>query len=151
AVLFENVRRRMEQDEHMTLSLLRYHRSGRVVWAGAHEDILVCRAASGDLEWIPTQGTWVAAVPDIRAATVDRAFELAHGDLMILYSDGVIEARSAEGEVFGVDRFAAEVQRARHGSVEEIRDAVLAAVAAWSAEQEDDITLLVARQTGRDG
>jgi sigma-B regulation protein RsbU (phosphoserine phosphatase) len=149
AVLFENVRRRMEQDEHVTLTLLRYHRSGRVAWAGAHEDILICRADGGRIDWIPAQGTWVAAVADIRASTVDRHFELAAGDLMVLYSDGITEARSANGEMFGVDRLAATVQAVRDQSVDGIRDALLSAVTAWAVDQDDDMTVLVARQVAR--
>ena len=44
-VLYENVRGRMNQDEHMTMSLVRYHDDGRVVVAGAHQSIVICRAA----------------------------------------------------------------------------------------------------------
>src|SRR5262249_557421 len=122
-------------------------RSGRVVWAGAHEDILLCRA-NGAVEWIPTAGTWVAAVADIRQATVDRAFELAQGDLVVLYSDGVLEARNPSGEPFGPERLEAAVLAARPRPVAETRDVVLAAVTAWSEVQDDDVTVLVARQVG---
>jgi serine phosphatase RsbU (regulator of sigma subunit) len=147
SVLYENVRLRMEQDEYVTLTLLRYRRDGGVTWAGAHEDILICRA-DGRIEWIPTAGTWVAAVPDIRAVTVDRSFRLHQGDLMVLYSDGITEARSPQGELFGVERLAEMVHRCRQQQVEEIRDAVLSAVLAWAHEPDDDVTIFVARQLG---
>ena len=68
-LLFDNVRRRMGQDEHVTLTLIRYDREGRLVFAGAHEYILICRARDGTVERLRTPGTWVAAIRDIREAT----------------------------------------------------------------------------------
>jgi hypothetical protein len=46
-VLHDNLRRRMKSEDFMTLLLCRYHHDGRLVYAGAHEEILVCRAESG--------------------------------------------------------------------------------------------------------
>src|SRR5262249_485431 len=64
AVMYENIRERLLQDEHATLSLLRYTPNGEIVWAGAHEDLLFCRAADGVCERIPTPGTWLGAMED---------------------------------------------------------------------------------------
>src|SRR5262252_1083322 len=57
-VMFENVRKRMKADEHMTLSLIRYHADGRFTVAGAHEEVLICRA-SGECVVLPVKGTWI--------------------------------------------------------------------------------------------
>ena len=70
-VLYENIRKRLHHDEHVTMSLMRYHRDGRVVFAGAHEDIVVWRAATGTCETIATPGTWLGMTSDIRRATVN--------------------------------------------------------------------------------
>src|SRR5688500_5706261 len=53
AVIFDNVKQRLGQDEHATLMLLRYEHSGRIVFAGAHEEPLVYRARSGRCEVLP--------------------------------------------------------------------------------------------------
>jgi phosphoserine phosphatase RsbU/P len=148
AVLYENVHNRMEQGDHVTLTLLCYDHSGRLVCAGAHEVLLICRAEDGRIDWIETPGTWVALVPDVRDVTPDTAFELRKGDLLVLYTDGITEARNAQGEMFGPDRLAAAVKRVRHEPVEKIRDTVLGAVEVWMARQEDDLSLFVARHHG---
>jgi serine phosphatase RsbU (regulator of sigma subunit) len=147
-VLFENIRQRMAQDEFVTLTLLRYETSGLLRFAGAHEDILIYRAATGRAEWIPTLGTWVGAVPDISEATVDATLQLAPGDVMVLYTDGVLESRNQARETFGPERLAEHLERVANEPVESIRDGLLAAVQAWLVEQDDDFTLFVARYTG---
>jgi phosphoserine phosphatase RsbU/P len=145
AVLFENIRERMKQDEHVTLTLLRYEKSGRVLFAGAHEDILVHRTSEGRSEWIQTPGTWIGAARDIDAASRDSVFELKKGDVMLLYTDGLTEARNRQGEQFGLDRVAGVVARLAKEPVETIRDGLLAEVRAWMPTQEDDLTFLIAR------
>lgn len=145
-VLYENVRQRLHQDEHATLSLMRYQRSGRLSFAGAHEDIVVYRARTQRCETIGTPGTWVAATRDIAQVTVDSSLELACGDVLLLYTDGVIEATNAAGEHFGLERLCQELARVAGERIESVRDRLFMRVSAWVHEQSDDIALLVARQ-----
>jgi phosphoserine phosphatase RsbU/P len=144
-VLYENVRERLRQDEHATLSLIRYRKDGELVFAGAHEDMLILRAETGKVELVPTLGTWVGATRDIEEATQESRCRLADGDLLVLYTDGVIEAQNSAGAQFGVERLSAELCRLASAPVPEIRDGLCAAVTAFMAEQKDDIAVLVAR------
>lgn len=146
-VLYENVRERLRQDEHATLSLIHYDQSGQLTFAGAHEDMLVLRAATGKVEAVPTRGTWVGATKDIEQATEDAQYQLQDGDVLVLYTDGVIEAQNAEKQQFGSERLMQELERAGAGggSVLELRDQLCGAVTQFMAEQHDDIALLVAR------
>jgi phosphoserine phosphatase RsbU/P len=147
-VFYESVRNRMGQEQHSTLTLLRYEQSGRVVCAGAHEVILVCRSEDGRICLIDPPGTWLGLVPDVRHLTADTDFELHVGDLMVLFTDGVTEATSPSGEMFGIDRLIAEVSRLRREPVPDIRDALLATVGQWAPFQRDDLSLVVARHHG---
>ncbi len=146
AVLFELVHDRMRQDEYVTFTLFRYESSGTFTYAGAHEDILLLRESSSAVEWIPTSGTWLAATRDIEHATTDSTLALAPGDLMVLHTDGVLEARNTEGELFGPERLASAVEALRRESAQQICDGVLARVRAFMARQDDDMTLLVLRR-----
>jgi phosphoserine phosphatase RsbU/P len=144
-VIYENIRHRLGQDEHMTLTLMHYQ-DGVVTFAGAHETILVLRTGASAAELVETPGTWLGAMRDISRFTTDSTLELAAGDLVVLYSDGIIEARDAKGEQFGMERLASAVQAARDSSVEAIRDQVLAQVAAWQVVQDDDVSLVIIRR-----
>jgi PAS domain S-box-containing protein len=146
-VLFENVRRRLRTDDHATLSLLRYHTDGRVVFAGAHEEILV-RRAHGSWERVSTPGPWVGGTRDVTRSTPDSELWLHPGDLVVLHTDGVTEARSDAGEYFGVDRLCAAIDRVRAAPAGSIVEQVMKAVEGWTAHRQDDMTVLVARYHG---
>jgi phosphoserine phosphatase RsbU/P len=149
-MLVENVRERLGQHEHATLTLIRYRRDGSLTFAGAHEEMLIRRAASGHCDRIETPGAWVGAKRDIAAGTVDSTARLEPGDLLVLYTDGLIEAAAdnESGTRFGIDRLIALVEEHGASPPAAVRDAILAAVAAFSSRREDDVTLLVARYSG---
>ena len=67
------------------------------------------------------------------------------GDVLILYSDGVVEATNAADEEFGEERLAAIVRAHSVDTAENIRNSILAAVDAFTGETEaqDDRTLVV--------
>ncbi|HEY6726462.1 MAG TPA: SpoIIE family protein phosphatase, partial [Polyangiaceae bacterium] len=83
---------------------------------------------------------------DIAQVTIDSCLELARGDVLLLYTDGVIEAANAQGEAFGLERLCRELERVGAQSLEAVRDQLLGCVTEWLVEQNDDIALLVARQ-----
>jgi serine phosphatase RsbU (regulator of sigma subunit) len=145
-VLFDNVRRRMKRRDHATLSILRYTRDGRVRIAGAHEDIIVWRAATGTLELVETPGTWVGAVASIERATVETSLVLGPDDVMVLYTDGVTEARHA-GQQLGFEALQDVVRANATRSPADLKDAIVAAVHSWCSTLEDDISVVVLRQT----
>ena len=70
---------------------------------------------------------------------------LGAGDVFVLYTDGVTEAMSPDGEFFGEGRLSALAQQYAHGSFTDLRNEVLSAVNVFAApsEQQDDITMLV--------
>ena len=74
--------------------------------------------------------------------------ELAPGDALVLYTDGVIEARR-ERELFGEERLAALVRDVgpRGLDADAIADAIREATVAFAGSTEDDIAILVLRRT----
>jgi sigma-B regulation protein RsbU (phosphoserine phosphatase) len=143
--IFANVRDRLGKDDHATLTLLRYREDGSVLFAGAHEDVLVCRAMDGRTEIIGTTGTWVGARRAIGGITEDESLELHHGDVMVLYTDGATEAMNLSGEMFGTERLARELERVRDQPVDAIEKHLMSAVVSWARELVDDVSLVVAR------
>jgi serine phosphatase RsbU (regulator of sigma subunit) len=147
-ILYDNIRERLQRDEHATFSLLRYHSDGRIVFAGAHEEMLIVRARGGPCERIETPGTWLGAIRNIERVTVDTGLVLERGDVLVLYTDGAIEAQDAKGQPFGLDRLCDAIERARGESVQAMRDAAARAIDAWTKTQADDVTLVVVRYVG---
>ena len=72
--------------------------------------------------------------------------ELAPGDLLAVFSDGVIEARGRDGEEFGEQRLLRLLRKNRAREISEMPAALSDAVMSYAAfGQEDDLTLLVGR------
>lgn len=75
---------------------------------------------------------------------------LAHGDTLVLYSDGVSDAADPNDEPFGEERLLASLERARGMAPEALIEQVLGEVRTFAADrpQFDDITLLVVQYVG---
>jgi PAS domain S-box-containing protein len=146
--LFENIRQRLGGDAHVTYTLARYRTDGTILFAGAHEDIIVVRA-DGTAELLRSPGTWLGGRADIRRVTVDALVKLEVGDVAVFYTDGITEARNAHREQWDIHRLTALCVKHRADPVATLRDAVLRDCAAWAPAQDDDRTIVVVRYTGR--
>lgn len=143
--LHHNVRERLQQDDHVTFSLLRFYSEGFVQFAGAHEDLLVYRRDTGRLEQIATSGTWLGGRGDLRGVTRDSALTLRDGDVLLLHTDGLTEAMNDKREMFGIERVGRLL--VEHGQREpaQIIEAIMVELDGWMHTQADDISMLVAR------
>jgi len=77
--------------------------------------------------------------------------QLAKGDTVVIFSDGVSEALNSAGEEFGDDRLQAEVERGGSGAAAmALVERLVAGVKAFTkgAPQSDDITVMVIRYLG---
>ena len=52
---------RLGTRDHVTITLLRYTVDGRVVFAGAHEEMILVRRKREAVELVPTPGAWLGA------------------------------------------------------------------------------------------
>jgi len=148
-ILSDNVRERMQQQEHATLCLIRYHESGQLRFSGAHEDLIVYRKATGKAEYVRTRGLWAGILPDPTDEEIDEGeCQLEPGDVLLLHTDGVVEALSSAGEMYGIERLSAAFAASGHLPAQIICDRLVQDVSAWTQRQDDDMTLIVARHAG---
>ena len=72
---------------------------------------------------------------------------LVPGDILVLYTDGLTEARNPQGAMFGRERIETRIRAHAHQSARRIRNALLDAVKDHIAATgvEDDVTLVVAK------
>jgi sigma-B regulation protein RsbU (phosphoserine phosphatase) len=75
----------------------------------------------------------------------EKSLQLEAGDLLFVYTDGIIEAEGATGELFGVARLCAMLSEMLDRDPEAIIDRVMAEVAAFSNPYplQDDISMVV--------
>lgn len=107
--------------------------------AAGHPAMLLLR--KGSVTEIAENGMLLAAV---NSATYDtRALPLEPGDRLLLYTDGLVEARNADGKLFGEQSLAAEFKSTSELPPAEAVDRLIAAVQRWAKSQDDDLTVLV--------
>lgn len=107
-------------------------------------------AAAGEVDFLSEGGTVLGPLHD---STYERGFvRMEPGDLVVLYTDGVIEASPSAADdpdpvEYGVERLVERVRACRHRSAQEIVERVLADVEAFCEGEpaRDDRTLLVVR------
>lgn len=144
--LFHSLRDRMETDHYMTLQVIRHVGQGRFVAAGKHCDMLVHRAQTGLVECLDTPGFWTGLLEETADMTVEYTFELAPGDTLLLYTDGLIEAMDARREQFDLPRVAALLAENAALPVEALQARLVDEVSAWLHAQQDDISTIVLRR-----
>jgi len=120
----------------------------RVTFAsGAQAFPLLFRPRDTQKPFIPlvASGSPLGSVKEGKFESNAQAFE--PGDLLILYTDGLIEAANPNGDQFGDKRVRQTVQKNFGRNVEEICEAILGEVSRFvgNSELEDDQTLVVAR------
>jgi sigma-B regulation protein RsbU (phosphoserine phosphatase) len=106
----------------------------------------VLRRGSGGWEEVGKGAPPLGTFRDARFEEDTRPLE--SGDLLVLYTDGLVEARDAAGREYGQDRLLRALDRAgERARPAEIREAVLGDLALFrgDAESEDDVTLVIAR------
>ena len=76
--------------------------------------------------------------------------QLARGDTLVLYTDGITEATNSDGEEFGESLLLDTLRKHSPLPVESLLQAIVGSVQQFSSgsEQQDDITLVVARCLG---
>jgi predicted ATPase/serine phosphatase RsbU (regulator of sigma subunit) len=144
--IYENVRR-MNSDKNMTLTLLDY-KAGQLTLSGQHEEMIVVR--NGKVERIDTLnlGFPIGFIEDIAHTVNQTTVQLNPGDVAVLYTDGITEARNMEEEEYGLERLCEIVKLNWQKLAEDIRQAVIDNVRQYIGQQKvfDDITLLVLKQ-----
>ncbi len=74
-----------------------------------------------------------------------KSIELSSGDVLLLYTDGIIEAEDHNGEFFGMERLGNLIQEGSHLHPQELIDNVMDQVRIFTGLRHfnDDITLVI--------
>lgn len=120
--------------------------SGRVRGASAGHNPLLLVPAAGEPRFVfASSGMFLGTFPD-RSYTSE-TLDLAPGDTLVFYTDGVTEAENAADEQFESDRLVRCCAAGIGGTAEQTVTRLLAGVQAFAAgaPQSDDITILAVR------
>jgi len=107
--------------------------------AAGHPAMMMLR--NGTVMEVAENGLLLAA--SSAATYTDKTLALEPGDRLLLYTDGLIEARNAHGELFGEEALMALLRETAGLTPDEAADRMIASVEQWARSQDDDLTVLV--------
>lgn len=117
---------------------------GILIYSNAgHNPPFVVKGKGGHFQHLVHGGPVLGPTPD---ASYTRGFaKLDPGDLLCLYSDGIVEAHDKHDHEFGLDRLKRIVKATRTRTAEEVGREVLRRVARWGRKGEDDRTVVIVK------
>ena len=119
--------------------------SGELRYAAAgHPCMLLLR--NGAITEVAENGLLLAAVNSVNYT--DRSIAMEPGDRLLLYTDGILEARNTLGQLYGEQSLFAELKKSAGRSPAEAADGIIASVQQWARSQDDDLTVLVCDYAG---
>ncbi|MEP7000542.1 MAG: fused response regulator/phosphatase [bacterium] len=119
--------------------------SGRLWYVnGGHEAPLVLTATGVERTRLAPTGPAVGMMPDMTFGTAE--VDLGHGESLLAYTDGVLDARSPAGEHFGEERLRTCACTSPRDVLRTIQDALTEFSAGEPAY--DDVTMLCVRREG---
>ncbi|MDM8532892.1 SpoIIE family protein phosphatase [Anaerolineales bacterium HSG25] len=155
--LYANVQR-MHSDKMLTLLLLDYEPmrsdnptdiAGQIHVTGQHEELIVVRK-NGTIECFDTidLGFPIALDEDIRNFVDQTTIQLAPGDGIVLYTDGITEAANESDQLYGLECLCDVIAQNWHKSAEQVKKAVVSDVKSHIQRKKiyDDLTLLIIKQ-----
>jgi sigma-B regulation protein RsbU (phosphoserine phosphatase) len=114
----------------------------RLVYTNAGHNAPILARRDGSCLRLGEGGPPLGLFPDWNSGRGEVQF--AAGDRLVLFTDGMTEVSSANGEEFGEERLVTVLLENRHLSAEELQEKILAEVAKFSGGRfEDDATLVV--------
>ncbi len=123
--------------------------TGELAFANAgHNPPFWLHSDGGQVEKLKRTGVALGAVEG--ASMSERSIRLAQGDNLLLYTDGLTEAFSPDGEMFGESRLEESLQDGKPGSADEVLGMVERHLNAFLQTEPlaDDLTMLALRRTG---
>jgi len=129
----------------ITMSYLSYQtKTGRLRYTNAgHPPTLLYRSSGDSFFELDTEGLILGVKMNVQFE--ERSLSIESGDLLLLYTDGIIEAEGPDGELFGTRRLQEVIAREHRKPAVEVIAAVLEAVRSYTGvfSAKDDISMLV--------
>lgn len=139
---------RAEHGKYATLFYSKLDEAGRLTYSNAGHCAPLLVRMNGTIEELKATSMPVGLAPETGFHLAHR--DLAPGDRIVLYTDGITEATNDADEFFGLRRLRSAIKGHANLRGRELHDAIQKAVAEFTggAEQSDDLTLVVVEYRG---
>ncbi|MFW5771192.1 MAG: PP2C family protein-serine/threonine phosphatase, partial [Spirochaetota bacterium] len=141
-------------DNYLTGILLQFEDDMVEYANAAHTQLLVKRAYNNNVKMVNLQDDdfrgMFLGVPDMQQRYATLKFKVKPGDMLLLYSDCLIEQKNVDKEEYGIERLVKAFQRAPKNTPSDVMDYILQDFEAFRNEEpyNDDLTILILKKSG---
>lgn len=143
--LYDNIHNRLKTNDYITLSIFCYD-NYKLLYSGLHTDFLLYRKKDNKIERIETKGLWSGIVEDVSEFNNNLEIQIEKDDIVLLFTDGVIEAMNSNNELYGYERVIDIFYKNINNKCDEILKNIIEDIKKFYYIQKDDITLLCIRK-----
>lgn len=133
------------EDMFITILNAKYNlKEKTLIYSSAgHNPMVVYRKENDRVELLGTKGIAIGFMEEYSYR--ENKIELNEGDIVVFYTDGIIEAENAKKELFGIERLKDIVYKNKNLGVKELKEEILKKIKEFRKdhEQVDDITFLI--------
>jgi phosphoserine phosphatase RsbU/P len=153
----------LKRNYFLSLFLVKLLSDGAVELCRAgHPPALLCRASDHSITWLKPNGIAVGMAPSSNGGADSeqkstcfsdsletQSLQLEQGDLLFLFTDGVIESVDTDGKEYGLERIAELVKRCAGETVEQMRQHIITELSRHraGADLRDDTTFVLLKRT----
>ncbi len=118
-----------------------------MIYTNAGHDYPFIIRRTGDIEFLSSNGGLLGIFDGVAFGSDSRSLQA--GDVLCLYSDGITERKSGEGEQFGVDRLVESVSSLKNEKADDIVSGVMDRLDLFAGQvpADDDVTLMIIKIT----
>jgi PAS domain S-box-containing protein len=126
-----------------TVAAARFDGEQRMTFAAAGQPPAML-VSNGALRLLHSRTGILGCLPETAAPALAEQVELAPGDRLVLYTDGLVEVFNTLNDMLDIEGFAELVKRAAPLPLRKMRDAILDGVADWRrGPLSDDVSLVI--------
>ena len=127
--------------------------SEMVIASAGHPQPLLLSTKTGSLREVGGTGTVLGRFDD--AVFHEVRYPFNPGDRLVLYTDGIVEARDSAAEMFGEERLRSVIGTSTNLCADELAERLIGEVRTWTQSQsndteDDDLTLIVVDRVSTD-
>ena len=150
-------KQRNNSDSFITMNYFFEH-DGKFYGAGAHESPLIYRAATGEVEefkQLTGNTLFLGIIEEIDAELSYCSFELYPDDILLLYTDGLIEAKNENNEQFDIPRVKDLLKKYANLPLSEIKEKIYSELSSFTEKGDraryngkfaDDVTIFLIKK-----
>jgi phosphoserine phosphatase RsbU/P len=153
----------LKRNYFLSLFLVKLRSDGMVdLCRAGHPPALLCRASDNSTTWLKPNGIAVGMAPSSNDCAdseqkntcfgnslESQALQMERGDVLFLFTDGVIESVDLYGKEYGLERLAELVKHCAGETVEQMRQCIISELSRHraGADLRDDTTFVLLKRT----